>query len=205
VSSAAFDARRFVQAAGPRPVLRLVVADPAGTVGSALLRELAPELVVVPAGTGAAALAGADEAPGLPWALLASAGGAPGGPGGSGGSGGPSVLAAAVHAARTGPPPAHLLLCPGPGPLGQGPDADLGHRHGPAGDTDAAPPLPCPVTVLLAEDLGPGGTGAAVAAWRRLSPDAFTVRLLGPDAWGAGGSAAVTARVIKEELRVWPA
>ncbi|WP_406153074.1 hypothetical protein OG217_05245 [Streptomyces sp. NBC_01023] len=186
MSTASFDARQFLQAPGPRQVLRLVVADPAGAVGGLLLRELGPELAVVPAGTGDPSTAGADEAPGLPWALLAVTGGT---------RDGAAVLAAAVHAARTGPPPAHLLLCPGP------------FTDGVTGGADAAP-LPCPVTVLLAEDLPPVGTGdagGAVASWLRLSPDAFTVRLLGPDAWSPGGSTAVTARVIKEELRVWPA
>jgi hypothetical protein len=193
LSTAAFDARQFLQAPGARPVLRLVLADPAGTVGGPLLRELAPELVVVPAGTGAPSRAGADEASGLPWALLAAAGAAPGGA---------AVLAAAVHAVRTGPPPAHLLLCPGPGPVPQSLDGDTETDA----EVDPLAPLPCPVTVLLAEDLSPGGTGRTVAGWRRLSPDAFTVRLLGPDAWVAGGgTAATTARVIKEELRVWPA
>ncbi|KIF78160.1 hypothetical protein QR77_38930 [Streptomyces sp. 150FB] len=192
MSTAAFDARQFLQAPGSRPVLRLVLADPAGTVGVPLLRELAPELVVVPAGTGALSRAGADEASGLPWALLAAAGRAPGGA---------AVLAAAVHAVRTGPPPAHLLLCPGPGPVAQGLDGDTEANA----EAAALAPLPCPVTVLLAEDLAPGGTDRSVAGWRRLSPDAFTVRLLGPDAWVAGSSAATAARVIKEELRVWPA
>lgn len=196
MSTAAFDAGQFLQAPGPRPVLRLVVADPAGTVGGPLLRELAPELVVAPAGTGGPSGAGADEAPGLPWALLAAAGGAPGGA---------AALAAAVRAVRSGPPPAHLLLCPGPGPVAHDLDGDTDGFDGEAdAEGEAVAALPCPVTVLLAEDLAPGGTGRAVARWRRLSPDAFTVRLLGPGAWAAGGAAA-TARVIKEELRVWPA
>ncbi|MFF3893770.1 hypothetical protein ACFYY3_11385 [Streptomyces sp. NPDC001812] len=196
MSTTPFDTRQILQAPGPRPVLRLLVADPAGVVGGPLLREFAPELTVATADPGNPLAPSATETPALAWALLAMASGAPGA--------GAAVLARAVRAARIGPPPAHLLLCPGPFAEPTGCD---GFTEVVLADVDAAA-LPCPVTVLLAEDLPSGGrtghTGVA-ASWLRLSPDAFTVRLLGPDAWSPGPNGAVTARIVKEELRVWPA
>jgi hypothetical protein len=82
-----------------------------------------------------------------------------------------------------------VLLCPRPGD--DAPDGD---------------PLPCPVTLLLDRPGGPAaGGGPGTGGWQRLSADRLTVRLLGPDAWTPGGGLAVTAQIIKEELRVWPA
>ncbi|WP_181808408.1 hypothetical protein, partial [Streptomyces shenzhenensis] len=100
----------------------------------------------------------------------------------------PAAVVQAVRAAQAaGTPPARVLFCPG---LAHDPqDATV-----PSGD-----PLPCPVTLLLTDpDAG------AVGAWQRLSPDGFTARLLGPDAWTPGRGLPVTARLIKEELRIWP-
>lgn len=196
MSTTPFDTRQVLRAPGPRPVLSLVVADPAGVVGGPLLREFAPELSVSRVGPGASLAPPATTAPALPWALLVLADGAPGA--------GAAVLARAVRAARTGPPPVHLLL--GAGPF-RGPTGHHGFTtEAVLGDVDA--PLPCPVTVLLSEELPSGGrTGfpGIAASWLRLSPDAFTVRLLGPGAFGPGPDGTVTARIVKEELRVSPA
>ncbi|MEI7031795.1 hypothetical protein [Streptomyces pratensis] len=196
MSTAFFDARQVLRAPGPRPVLRLLVADPTGAVDGPLLREFAPELTVVTAGPDDSLAAPATASPALPWALLAIANRTPGA--------GAALLARAVRAARGGPPPAHLLLCPGPSADPAGLDA---FTEAIVEEGDAAA-LPCPVTVLLTESPASGGRTAhagVTASWPRLSPDAFTVRLLGPDAWSLGPSGAVTVRIIKEELRVRPA
>ncbi|MET9401513.1 hypothetical protein [Kitasatospora sp. NPDC002965] len=196
------DPGRFLQAPAARPVLRLVLADPAGAAGGVLPAAMGPELAVEPlAGPldGAEPWSvGAGRWPLLPWALLAVAGAGPGGA---------AVLADAVRAVRAagaaGRPPAGLLLCPSPDaaapPLEAGAEADG--------------PLPCPVVVLArdGDGSGPAGTGTggaadgAVAAWRRLAPEAFTVRLLGPAGWSDPAAAAETARTVKEELHIWPA
>ncbi|MER7487017.1 hypothetical protein ABTY20_14170 [Streptomyces sp. NPDC126497] len=178
MSTAAMDVGRFLQAPGPDPVLRLVVLDPAGVLGPALREALRPETAVLWAAPQEPLPPTSGTAEGLPWALLAVA---------DGGPGCATLPAAVVRAVRAaGTPPARLLFCPGP-------------AHGPQ-DATALPgdPLPCPVTLLLTD---PG----AVGAWHRLSADGFTARLLGPDAWTPGRGLPVTARLIKEELRIWPA
>ncbi|WP_380284985.1 hypothetical protein [Kitasatospora purpeofusca] len=183
-TAAGDDPARFLQAPPERPVLRLVLADPAGAAEGPLTAALGPELAVEPAGPDPAA-AGAGRWPGLPWALLAVA--APG-PGGAAG------LADAVRAVRAaagaGRAPAALVLCPAP------------DTAPPAAADLAAGPLPCPVVVLVR---GGAGAGAGAAAWRRTAPEAFTLRLLGPDGWSGPAEAAETARTVKEELHVWPA
>ncbi|MFB7474708.1 hypothetical protein, partial [Kitasatospora sp. NPDC056184] len=89
-AAAGDDPARFLQAPPDRPVLRLVLADPAGSAAGPLTPALGPELAVEPAGQDPAA-AGAVRWPGLPWALLAVA--APG-------PDGAAVLSDAVRAVR---------------------------------------------------------------------------------------------------------
>ncbi|MFE6871757.1 hypothetical protein ACFVFS_35095 [Kitasatospora sp. NPDC057692] len=183
-AAAGDDPARFLQAPPDRPVLRLVLADPAGAAAGPLTAALGPELAVEPAGPDPAA-AGAGRWPGLPWALLALA--APG-------PDGAAVLADAVRAVReaagAGRPPAALLLCPAPDTA---PPEEAALAEG---------PLPCPVVVLAR---GGAGASAGAAAWRRAAPEAFVLRLLGADGWSGADGAAETARTVKEELRVWPA
>ncbi|MEU3696624.1 hypothetical protein AB0E75_13590 [Streptomyces griseoviridis] len=178
MSTAAVDTGRFLQAPGPDPVLRLVVLDPAGVLGPGLREALRPEAAVLRAALEDPLPPPSATAGGLPWALLATADGGHEG----------DIAAAAVRAVQAaGTPPSRVLFHTG---------RTLG-----AGDT-AAPsggPLPCPVSLLLTDP----GTGA-VGAWQRLAPDGFTVRVLGSDAWTPAGLT-VTARLIKEELRIWPA
>ncbi|MET9801720.1 hypothetical protein [Streptomyces sp. NPDC006368] len=185
MSTAAMDVSRFLQVPGPDPVLRLVVLDPAGALGPALRGALRPETAVLSATPGHPLPPRSGTAEGLPWALLAVAGAGPAG------ETLPAAVVRAVRAARAaGAPPARVLVWPGPAPA-YGP----GDAAAPSGD-----PLPCPVTLLLT-----GPDTGAVGAWQRLSPDGFTVRLLGPDAWTPAGGLPVTARLLKEELRIWPA
>ncbi|GFH38234.1 hypothetical protein SCWH03_44760 [Streptomyces pacificus] len=174
------DLGRFLREPGPDPVLRLVVLDPVGALGPTLREALRPEAVVLPATPGEPLPPPSGTADGLPWALLAVADGSPEG------ATLPTAAARAVRAA--GAPPARLLFSPGP-------TSGHGDAAAPSGD-----PLPCPVTLLLT-----GPDTAAVGAWQRLCPDGFTARLLGPEAWTPARGLPVTARLIKEELRVWPA
>ncbi|GAA0911529.1 hypothetical protein GCM10009549_22780 [Streptomyces thermoalcalitolerans] len=164
-------------------MLRLVVLDPAGVLAPAVQKALRPEIVTLPALVHEPLPPPSETAENLPWALLAAADGSPGGA---------AFAAAVVQAVRAaqaaGTPPARVLFCPGP-------------AHGPQGVTaPSGDLLPCPVTLLLTDpDAG------AVGVWQRLSPDGFTVRLLGPDAWSPARGLPVTARLVKEELRIWPA
>ncbi|MFF1509649.1 hypothetical protein [Streptomyces sp. NPDC058326] len=183
MSTEAMDAGRFLRAPGPDPVLRLVVLERGDALASLLRPVLMPEAVVLPAGPGEPLPPASGTAGSLPWALLAVA---------AGGPEDETLPAAVVHAVRAaqaaGTPPARVLFGPGRARL--------------AGDAEpgSGAPLPCPVTLLAAEP-----DARTVEVWQRLSPDGFTVRLIGPDAWAQDRDLPVTARLIKEELRIWPA
>ncbi|GAA3009835.1 hypothetical protein [Streptomyces fulvorobeus] len=177
------DVSRFLRTPGPGPVLRLVVLERGGALVPVLRPVLLPEAAVLSAVPGERLPPPSGTAGGLPWALLALAAGDPED------ETLPAAVVDAVRAARAaGTPPARVLFGSGRAHL-------AGDAGVPGGD-----PLPCPVTLLSAEP-----DPRAVEAWQRLSPDGFTVRLLGPDAWAPDRGLPVTARLIKEELRVWPA
>ncbi|MET9415889.1 hypothetical protein ABZY03_17255 [Streptomyces klenkii] len=99
-----------------------------------------------------------------------------------------SVLADAV---RADPPPTHVLLWAGDR------EAEGGWEAGAAGR------LSCPVTVLVPMDAD--AARAAAHRWRGLTDGPFTVRFLPPGCPLPAACDAVSARLIKEELQVWPA
>lgn len=107
-----------------------------------------------------------------------------------------TALSWTVAAAVLAGPPVHIFLCPrAAGPPGEltGVLADLGWS--------------CPVTSLLVADQleARGIAGAAALTCQPTGWQEFTVRLI-PSAGGFPQTLdAFAARVIKEELRVWPA
>ncbi|MGW2600556.1 hypothetical protein [Streptomyces klenkii] len=99
-----------------------------------------------------------------------------------------SVLADAV---RADPPPTHVLLWAGDREPEEGREAAVAGR------------LSCPVTVLVPMDAD--AARAAAHRWRGLTDGPFTVRFLPPGCPLPAACDAVSARLIKEELQVWPA
>ncbi|MFH8787125.1 hypothetical protein [Streptomyces roseoverticillatus] len=99
-----------------------------------------------------------------------------------------AVLAGAL---RADPPPSHVLLWAGD----REPEEDCA--------AVAAGRLSCPVTVLV--PMAAHAARAAAHRWRGLTDGPFTVRLLPPGCPLPAACDAVSARLIKEELQVWPA
>ncbi|WKU48920.1 hypothetical protein Q3V23_35350 [Streptomyces sp. VNUA116] len=97
-----------------------------------------------------------------------------------------AVLAGAL---RADPPPSHVLLWAGD----REPEEDCG----------AAGRRSCPVTVLV--PMGAHAARAAAHRWRGLTDGPFTVRFLPPGCPLPAACDEVSARLIKEELQVWPA
>ncbi|MFC5719515.1 hypothetical protein ACFP1Z_04850 [Streptomyces gamaensis] len=96
--------------------------------------------------------------------------------------------AALGRAGDAGRPAAHVLLYAGP-------DAHLPRLPGGFG---------CPVTVLVAASARDRCLAEA-GSWRALAAAEFTVRLLTASSPLPGACDAEAARVVKEELRLWPA
>ncbi|MEU8551316.1 hypothetical protein AB0C81_30780 [Streptomyces roseoverticillatus] len=102
---------------------------------------------------------------------------------------GDRVGAVLADALRADPPPSHVLLWAGDGE----PEEDL----------TAAGRLSCPVTVLV--PMAAHAARTAAHLWRGLTDEPFTVRLLPPGCPLPAACDAVSARIVKEELQVWPA
>ncbi|WP_424888827.1 hypothetical protein [Streptomyces sp. XH2] len=104
---------------------------------------------------------------------------------------GDRVGAVLADALRADPPPSHVLLWTGD----REPEEDCA--------TAAAGRLSCPVTVLVPRAAHAPRTAAH--RWRGLTGGPFTVRFLPSDCPLPAACDAGSARLIKEELQVWPA
>ncbi|MGK5547684.1 hypothetical protein ACSNOH_23535 [Streptomyces sp. URMC 127] len=102
---------------------------------------------------------------------------------------GDRVGAVPAAAVRADPPLSHVLLWAGD----RQPEENCG----------AAGRLSCPVTVLV--PMAARAARACAHRWRGLTDGPFTVRLLPPGCPLPAACDAESARLIKEELQVWPA